>query len=80
MKNCRYYSVERRRNDANEEYSQDWEMESDPFVTSRPRRALSGGYFIELMVVADAEMVKYHGDQLFSYILVLMSTVSQDIL
>ncbi|XP_031846558.1 A disintegrin and metalloproteinase with thrombospondin motifs 15 isoform X2 [Nomia melanderi] len=73
----RYYSVERRRNDANEEYSQDWEMESDPFVTSRPRRALSGGYFIELMVVADAEMVKYHGDQLFSYILVLMSTVSR---
>ncbi|OAD58079.1 A disintegrin and metalloproteinase with thrombospondin motifs 9 [Eufriesea mexicana] len=70
----RYYSVERRRNDLSEEYSQDSEMESDPSVTWRPRRALSSEYFIEIMVVADAEMVRYHGKGLLSYILVLMST------
>ncbi|XP_076172003.1 A disintegrin and metalloproteinase with thrombospondin motifs 9 isoform X2 [Ptiloglossa arizonensis] len=73
----RYYSVERRRNDASEEYSQDSKMESDPFVTWRPRRALPREYFIEIMVVADAKMVKYHGKGLFSYILVLMSMVSR---
>ncbi|XP_043528485.1 A disintegrin and metalloproteinase with thrombospondin motifs gon-1-like isoform X2 [Frieseomelitta varia] len=74
---ARYYSVERRRNDLSEEYSQDSEMESDPSVTWRPRRALSSEYFIEIMVAADAEMKKYHGDGLLSYILVLMSTVSR---
>ncbi|XP_017755723.1 PREDICTED: A disintegrin and metalloproteinase with thrombospondin motifs 9 [Eufriesea mexicana] len=74
---ARYYSVERRRNDLSEEYSQDSEMESDPSVTWRPRRALSSEYFIEIMVVADAEMVRYHGKGLLSYILVLMSTVSR---
>ncbi|XP_076683108.1 A disintegrin and metalloproteinase with thrombospondin motifs 15 isoform X2 [Andrena cerasifolii] len=73
----RYYSVERRRNEPSEEYSQDSEMESDPFVTWRPRRALPREYFIEIMVVADAKMVKYHGKGLFGYILVLMSTVSR---
>ncbi|KAK1134446.1 hypothetical protein K0M31_007235, partial [Melipona bicolor] len=71
---ARYYSVERRRNDLSEEYSQDSEMESDPSVTWRPRRALSSEYFIEIMVAADAEMKRYHGDGLLSYILVLMST------
>ncbi|XP_076238234.1 A disintegrin and metalloproteinase with thrombospondin motifs 9 [Calliopsis andreniformis] len=75
--NSRYYSVERRRNDPGEEYNQDSEMESDPFVTWRPRRALPREYFIEIMVVADAKMVKYHGKGLFGYILVLMSTVSR---
>lgn len=74
---ARYYSVERRRNDLSEEYSQDSEMESDPSVTWRPRRALSSEYFIEIMVAADAEMKRYHGDGLLSYILVLMSTVSR---
>ncbi|XP_043251540.1 A disintegrin and metalloproteinase with thrombospondin motifs gon-1-like [Colletes gigas] len=73
----RYYSVERRRNDASDEDSQDSKMESDPFVTWRPRRALPREYFIEIMVVADAKMVKYHGKALFSYILVLMSMVSR---
>ena len=67
--------MERRRNDLSEEYSQDSEMESDPSVTWRPRRALSSEYFIEIMVAADAEMKRYHGDGLLSYILVLMSTV-----
>ncbi|XP_015439525.1 PREDICTED: A disintegrin and metalloproteinase with thrombospondin motifs 9 [Dufourea novaeangliae] len=77
MKNCRYYTVERRRNDPREVYSQVSEMESDPFVTWRPRRALPRKYFIEIMVAADAEMVKYHGKNLTRYILVLMHTVSQ---
>lgn len=75
-KNCRYYPVKRRRNVPSEEYSQDSEMESDPFVTWRPRRALPREYFIEIMVVADAKMVNYHGKGLFGYILVLMSMVS----
>lgn len=75
MKRYRYYSVERRRNDLSEEYGQDSEMESDPSVTWRPRRALSSEYFIEIMVAADAEMVRYHGKGLLSYILGLMSTV-----
>ncbi|XP_020280121.1 A disintegrin and metalloproteinase with thrombospondin motifs 9 isoform X3 [Pseudomyrmex gracilis] len=50
---------------------------SDPFMTWRPRRALPREYFIEIMVVADAKMVAYHGSGLVSYILVLMSTVSR---
>lgn len=50
-------------------------MDSDFFVTWRPRRALPREYFIEIMVVADAKMVEYHGSGLVSYILVLMSTV-----
>ncbi|KAG7202290.1 hypothetical protein KM043_018623 [Ampulex compressa] len=73
----RYYSVERRRSYRSEEYGQDSEMESDPFVTWRPRRALPREYFIEVMVVADAKMVEYHGKALVGYILVLMSTVSR---
>ncbi|XP_053973328.1 A disintegrin and metalloproteinase with thrombospondin motifs 9-like isoform X2 [Hylaeus volcanicus] len=73
----RYYSVDRRRNDVSEEYTQDSKMESDPFVTWRPRRALPREYFIEIMVVADDKMEKYHGKALFSYILVLMSMVSR---
>lgn len=76
LKRYRYYSVERRRNDLSEEYGQDSEMESDPSVTWRPRRALSSEYFIEIMVAADAEMVRYHGKGLLGYILGLMSTVS----
>lgn len=73
--NSRYYSVERERAYQNEEYAQDSEMDSDPFVTWRPRRALPREYFIEIMVVADAKMVEYHGTGLVGYILVLMSTV-----
>lgn len=71
--NSRYYSVEREHQ--NEEYAQDLEIDSDPFVTWRPRRALPREYFIEIMVVADAKMMEYHGTGLVSYILVLMSTV-----
>lgn len=49
---------------------------SDLFISWRPRRALPREYFIEIMVVADAKMVEYHGSGLVGYILVLMSTVS----
>lgn len=66
--------MEREREHQNED-AQDSEMDSDPFVTWRPRRALPREYFIEIMVVADAKMVEYHGTGLVSYILVLMSTV-----
>lgn len=59
----------------NEEYTRDSKMDS--FVTWRPRRALPREYFIEIMVVADAKMVEYHGSGLVNYILVLMSTVSR---
>ncbi|XP_011064845.1 PREDICTED: A disintegrin and metalloproteinase with thrombospondin motifs 9 [Acromyrmex echinatior] len=74
----RYYIMEREheRGYQNED-AQDSEMDSDPFVTWRPRRALPREYFIEIMVVADAKMVEYHGTGLVSYILVLMSTVSR---
>ncbi|XP_067203568.1 A disintegrin and metalloproteinase with thrombospondin motifs 9 isoform X2 [Linepithema humile] len=61
----------------NEDYVQDSEMDANPFVTWRPRRALPREYFIEVMVVADKKMVEYHGNSLISYILVLMSTVSR---
>ncbi|EGI58976.1 A disintegrin and metalloproteinase with thrombospondin motifs 20 [Acromyrmex echinatior] len=73
-----YYIMEREheRGYQNED-AQDSEMDSDPFVTWRPRRALPREYFIEIMVVADAKMVEYHGTGLVSYILVLMSTVSR---
>ncbi|XP_026672200.1 A disintegrin and metalloproteinase with thrombospondin motifs 9-like [Ceratina calcarata] len=73
----RYYSVEQRQNDPSEEYGQDSEMESDPSVTWRPRRAQGREYFIEIMVAADAEMMRYHGEHLSSYILGLMNTVSR---
>lgn len=69
-----YHSVERER--PYQEYSQDSEMDSDTFVTWRPRRALPREYFIEIMVVADAKMAEYHGTGLVNYIMVLMSTVS----
>ncbi|XP_015110053.1 A disintegrin and metalloproteinase with thrombospondin motifs gon-1 isoform X1 [Diachasma alloeum] len=49
----------------------------DGFNNWRARRALPREYFIEIMVVADAKMVDYHGDSLVGYILVLMSTVSR---
>lgn len=68
-------SVERER--PYQEYSQDSEMDSDTFVTWRPRRALPREYFIEIMVVADAKMAEYHGTGLVNYIMVLMSTVSR---
>ncbi|KAK2580485.1 hypothetical protein KPH14_006224 [Odynerus spinipes] len=77
LRDDRYYSVERRRNYPKELFGQDSEMESDPFMNWRPRRALPREYFIEIMVVADAKMVEYHGNNLDSYILVLMSTVSR---
>ncbi|KAG5308607.1 ATS20 metalloproteinase, partial [Pseudoatta argentina] len=74
----RYYIMERERERGYQnEDAQDSEMDSDPFVTWRPRRALPREYFIEIMVVADAKMVEYHGTGLVSYILVLMSTVSR---
>ncbi|XP_076766827.1 A disintegrin and metalloproteinase with thrombospondin motifs 1 [Xylocopa sonorina] len=72
----RYYSVEQRQNDPGEEYGQDSEMESDPSVTWRPQRTMPSGYFIEIVVVADATMIKYHRNSLISYILVLMNMVS----
>lgn len=53
------------------------ETDLDSFVAWRPRRALPHEYFIEIMVVADAKMMEYHGSGLVSYILVLMSTVSE---
>lgn len=68
--NIGYYSVESHQDEG---YAQDSEM--DPFMTWRPRRALPREYFIEIMVVADAKMVAYHGSGLVSYVLVLMSTV-----
>ncbi|XP_015176924.1 PREDICTED: A disintegrin and metalloproteinase with thrombospondin motifs 9 isoform X2 [Polistes dominula] len=77
LRDSRYYSVERRRNYPKEGYLQDSEMESDPFVAWRPQRALPREYFIEIMVVADEKMAEYHGENLDSYILVLMSTVSR---
>ncbi|XP_014241355.1 A disintegrin and metalloproteinase with thrombospondin motifs gon-1 isoform X2 [Cimex lectularius] len=40
---------------------------------SRRKRSLSKEYYVELMVVADREMVNYHGSAVESYILNLMS-------
>nr|XP_050844302.1 A disintegrin and metalloproteinase with thrombospondin motifs 9 isoform X2 [Vespula vulgaris] len=77
LRDGRYYSVERRRNYPKDTYLQDSEMESDPFVAWRPQRALPREYFIEILVVADKKMTEYHADNLDSYILVLMSTVSR---
>ncbi|CAG0880726.1 unnamed protein product [Cyprideis torosa] len=42
----------------------------------RRKRSISQEYFIELLVVADPEMQKYHGDSLKDYILTLMSVVA----
>ncbi|XP_043267299.1 A disintegrin and metalloproteinase with thrombospondin motifs 9 isoform X2 [Venturia canescens] len=48
----------------------------DPLSNWRQRRALAHEYFVEIMVVADAKMLEYHGvEHLVPYILVLMSTV-----
>lgn len=66
-----YRGADRKRIEGHSEF-----LEGDPFTSWRPRRALPREYFIEIMVVADAKMVDYHGHGLFNYILVLMSTVS----
>ncbi|XP_008209068.1 A disintegrin and metalloproteinase with thrombospondin motifs 9 [Nasonia vitripennis] len=49
----------------------------DIYGSWRTRRALPREYFIEVMVVADAKMIDYHGASLTYYILVLMNTVSR---
>jgi hypothetical protein len=53
----------------------DQDSDLDIYGSWRTRRALPREYFIEIMVVADAKMIDYHGDSLASYILVLMNTV-----
>lgn len=59
--------------------------ESDRFVgsngipftpKSRKKRSLSSENVVELMIVADKKMADYHGEELHSYILTLMSIVS----
>ncbi|XP_011497655.1 PREDICTED: A disintegrin and metalloproteinase with thrombospondin motifs 9-like [Ceratosolen solmsi marchali] len=55
----------------------DQDSDLDIYGSWRTRRALPREYFIEIMVVADAKMIDYHGDSLASYILVLMNTVSR---
>lgn len=52
---------------------------SDEYSNWRLRRALPREYFIEIMIVADAKMVEYHGPGLIGYILVLMNTVKKKI-
>ncbi|XP_071450367.1 A disintegrin and metalloproteinase with thrombospondin motifs 20 [Hetaerina americana] len=42
----------------------------------RRKRSTSKEYFLEVMVVADRKMLEYHGDELVSYVLTLMSIVS----
>jgi len=42
----------------------------------RIKRSYSHERHIEIMVVADSKMAKYHGDNLRDYILTLMETVS----
>lgn len=53
----------------------DQDADLDIYGSWRTRRALPREYFIEIMVVADAKMIDYHGPSLTSYILVLMNTV-----
>jgi hypothetical protein len=43
---------------------------------SRKKRSLSSENVVELMIVADKKMADYHGEELHSYILTLMSIVS----
>ncbi|XP_025423198.1 A disintegrin and metalloproteinase with thrombospondin motifs 9-like isoform X2 [Sipha flava] len=44
---------------------------------SRKKRSLSSENVVELMIVADKKMADYHGEELHSYILTLMSIVSK---
>ena len=51
---------------------------SDNFISSHHihKRSVSMKNYVEVMVAADYEMSKYHGDNLQHYILTLMSIVS----
>lgn len=52
-------------------------MHLDSYSTlERSKRSYSHDRYIELMIVADSEMARYHGDSLKPYILTLMSSVS----
>lgn len=42
----------------------------------RPKRSISRQIFIEVLIVADSRMVAFHGTNLQSYVLALMSSVS----
>ena len=46
----------------------------------RHKRSVSMERFVEVMVVVDKEMSKYHGDDLQRYVLTLMSIVSEVLL
>ncbi|XP_034940467.1 A disintegrin and metalloproteinase with thrombospondin motifs 9 isoform X2 [Chelonus insularis] len=71
-------SPKTRYNEVRERYKETEDSgSSDVFASWRPRRALPQEYFIEIMVVADAKMIEYHGDNLVAYVLILMSTVSR---
>ncbi len=45
-------------------------------MKNRIKRSYSHERYIEVMVVADAKMANYHGDNLRQYVLTLMATVS----
>ena len=45
----------------------------------RHKRSLSFERYVEVMVVVDREMAKYHGSDLHRYVLTLMSIVSEPI-
>lgn len=47
---------------------------------SREKRSYSHERYIELLIVADSKMEEYHQDNLESYILTLMNTVSPELL
>lgn len=62
----------------NDNIDVDTHSPSDTFVSSHHihKRSVSMKNYVEVMVVADYEMLKFHGDNLQHYILTLMSIVS----
>lgn len=54
--------------------------DTPPPGAARSKRSYSYDRHIEIMVVADPKMAKYHGDNLHHYVLTLMATVSSEVL
>ena len=53
--------------------SSEWRRRKRSIGVRRP--TMSWDYYVELLVVADAKMYQYHGDNLDNYVLTLFSTV-----
>jgi len=55
-------------------------LDNDEEKPSRAKRSISRDHTVELMIVADNKMVKYHGEALEPYILSLIAVVGLSVI